>query len=83
VQISWLSCGFEHCAALSSDQKVLTWGYGASGCLGHGDTNTYPNPTIINSLFEYNSVYIECGGYHSAIVTDEGEVFTWGRGDVH
>lgn len=62
---------------------MLTWGYGASGCLGHGDTNTYTSPTIVNSLFEEFVIYMECGGYHNAAVTEDGKLFTWGRGDVY
>ena len=36
-KIKLLSCGFDHCLAVTSpDGQVFTWGYGASGCLGHG-----------------------------------------------
>lgn len=81
--IKWVSCGFEHSAAVTCDGKVLTWGYGASGCLGHGDTKTYLTPTLVNSLFQENIVYIECGGYHNAAISEDGELWVWGRGDVH
>jgi alpha-tubulin suppressor-like RCC1 family protein len=40
-KVSWLSCGFEHCMAVTKNGKVVTWGYGASGCLGHGDYVSY------------------------------------------
>ncbi|CAG9311706.1 unnamed protein product [Blepharisma stoltei] len=81
--VKLVSCGFEHCAAVTSDGKVLTWGYGSSGCLGHGDTNTYVTPTLINSLFQEIIVYLECGGYHNAAITEDGDVWVWGRNDVH
>ncbi|KAL2904413.1 Ultraviolet-B receptor UVR8 [Bienertia sinuspersici] len=35
--ISLLSCGGAHVIALTSDGKVLSWGRGASGQLGHGE----------------------------------------------
>lgn len=79
----WLSCGFEHCALLTCDGKVMTWGYGASGCLGHGDTDSYGFPYIVKSLSMETCKYIECGGYHTLAITDNSEIYTWGRGDVH
>ncbi|CAG9310177.1 unnamed protein product [Blepharisma stoltei] len=81
--VKWISCGFEHCAAVSRDGKVFTWGYGSSGCLGHGDTNSYTTPTLINSLFQENISYLECGGYHNVALSEIGQVWVWGRNDVH
>lgn len=83
VHLDWVSCGFEHMAAVSSEKKVLTWGYGGSGCLGHGNTLSYKVPTIVNSIFHENIVYLECGGYHNAAINKDGEVWVWGRGDVN
>ena len=79
----WLSCGFEHCALVTCEGKVMTWGYGASGCLGHGDTNSYGFPKLIKSISGETCKYIECGGYHTLAITENCEVFMWGRGDVH
>jgi hypothetical protein len=83
VQVSWVVCGFEHCALVTSKGEVRTWGYGASGCLGHGDTNSYSFPTAVADLRGSVVVYMECGGYHNAAVTQDGELYVWGRGDVH
>jgi hypothetical protein len=83
VQVSWVVCGFEHCALVTSKGEVRTWGYGASGCLGHGDTNSYSFPTAVADLKGSVVVYMECGGYHNAAVSQDGELFVWGRGDVH
>jgi X-linked retinitis pigmentosa GTPase regulator len=83
VQVSWVVCGFEHCALVTSSGEVRTWGYGASGCLGHGDTNSYSTPTTVADLKGTVVVYMECGGYHTAAITQQGELYVWGRGDVH
>ena len=32
-------------------------------------------------IFHLKVVDISCGYYHSALVTEEGEVWTWGEGD--
>ena len=79
--VAWLSCGFEHCALVTGLGQVYTWGYGASGCLGHGDTNSHAVPRLIQGLSE--AQYIDCGGFHTAVVTEKGEIWTWGRADVH
>jgi alpha-tubulin suppressor-like RCC1 family protein len=39
--VSWISCGFEHCMVLTVYGQVASWGYGASGCLGHGSYISY------------------------------------------
>mmetsp|Transcript_10943 Transcript_10943/g.21404 ORF Transcript_10943/g.21404 Transcript_10943/m.21404 type:complete len:822 (-) Transcript_10943:56-2521(-) len=83
VKVSWVVCGFEHCAMITSRGEVMTWGYGSSGCLGHGDTNSYSMPTTVSDLQGSTVVYMECGGYHNAAITEEGELYVWGRGDVH
>lgn len=80
--IMWLTCGFEHMAALTSFGKVFTWGYGASGALGHGDTNSVPNPKPISTLEDVTIIHIESGGFHTAAVSSSGELWTWGRGDM-
>lgn len=83
LSVAWLTCGFEHVGVVTGEGKVYTWGYGASGCLGHGDTNTYARPTLVNSIFHENVVYMESGAYHNAALTENGELYVWGRGDVH
>lgn len=38
-------------------------------------------PTLIASLSGKNIVAISCGSSHSAAISAEGELFTWGRGN--
>jgi alpha-tubulin suppressor-like RCC1 family protein len=82
VQVTWLSCGFEHCLALTSDGVVASWGCGASGCLGHNDYLSYTEPKMIEPEVLRDVSYIECGGYHSAALTKAGKLLMWGRSDV-
>ena len=79
----WLSCGFEHCALINSAGKVMTWGYGTSGCLGHGDKASVGFPKLVHSLKDVACRYIECGGYHTLAITEGSDGFVWGRGDVN
>jgi alpha-tubulin suppressor-like RCC1 family protein len=79
--ISWISFGFEHCCVLTANGEVWTWGYGASGCLGHGSLLSCAIPAQVTRL--PRCLYLQCGAYHTAVLTENEELFTWGRGDVN
>lgn len=87
--IKILSCGFEHWAVLTSYGTVATWGYGASGCLGHGSYTSYTSPKLVQFAKEgepkeylSNIQSLECGGYHIWAIDSDYKVYAWGRGDV-
>jgi alpha-tubulin suppressor-like RCC1 family protein len=81
--VQWLSCGFEHCAVVTVEGEVFTWGYGGSGALGHGNTLSYATPTRVQALAGQGIAYLECGGYHNAAFNTAGKLWVWGRGDVN
>ena len=81
--VAWLSCGFEHTVIVTVEGEVFTWGYGSSGALGHGDLRSYPEPTRLRALSGKGIAYIDCGGYHTAALSESGRLWTWGRGDVN
>lgn len=83
LEVIYVSSGFEHCTILASNHKVYTWGYGSSGCLGHGNTSSLVTPTEVNTLVSIPISYIECGGHHTLAISSSHEVFMWGRGEVH
>ena len=82
--VMWLSCGFEHCIAVTQSGNVVSWGYGASGCLGHGNYTSYTQPKLITAgnLNTKQVVFAQCGGYHNGVVTADGHLYMWGRADV-
>ena len=47
--VKWISCGFEHCIAVTESGRVVSWGYGASGSLGHGNNTSYTQPKMITA----------------------------------
>lgn len=63
---------------------VATWGYGASGCLGHGNYISYTQPKLITGgdIQQKFIVYCEAGGYHNGCLDIDGNLYTWGRADV-
>jgi alpha-tubulin suppressor-like RCC1 family protein len=50
VPVNAISFGFEHAIALTSFGTVASWGYGASGALGHGNYTSYTAPKLVQSL---------------------------------
>ena len=80
-EVKQISCGFDRCIVLTRDGIVASWGYGLSGCLGHGNYVTYTSPKIIKSL-DKKILYVECGAYHNGALSEDGDIYLWGRGDV-
>jgi len=60
---------------------VFTWGRGEDGQLGLGDTSDQDEPTYVDALRGVGVRQIACGSGHTVVLTTDGEVFTWGRGD--
>ena len=60
--------------------KVYTWGRGDDGRLGHGDNGWKYVPRICQSLTGQVVTQVTCGSYHTAAVTGNGDLWTWGGG---
>lgn len=63
-----ISCGAYHVAALTSRTEVYTWGKGANGRLGHGDTDDRNSPTLVEALKDKQVKSIACGTNFTAAV---------------
>ena len=71
-----------HTLALTEDGRVFSWGDGDYGKLGHGNAATQKSPKqILGPLSGKVVVQISAGYRHSAAVTTDGQLFTWGEGD--
>ncbi|RDY05215.1 Ultraviolet-B receptor UVR8, partial [Mucuna pruriens] len=75
--VSSLACGGAHVIALTSAGKVLSWGRGNSGQLGHGEVvSNALYPKAVTSLDGDFITHVSAGWSHS----DTGCVFTCGDG---
>uniref|UniRef100_UPI0037E82BA5 probable E3 ubiquitin-protein ligase HERC1 n=1 Tax=Semicossyphus pulcher TaxID=241346 RepID=UPI0037E82BA5 len=71
-----------HTLAITVEGEVFSWGDGEYGKLGHGNSATQKYPKIIQRpLFGKVVVCVSAGYRHSAAVTNDGELYTWGEGD--
>ncbi|CAG9464802.1 unnamed protein product [Pedinophyceae sp. YPF-701] len=80
-----VSCGRLHSAVVLASGQVATWGY-ARAFLGHGDFRVpehapnLPSPRILHLPAGVKALQVSCGDQHSAVVTDDGQLFVWGCG---
>lgn len=81
-QLKWvfLNLGSDgHTLALTEEGQVYSWGDGDYGKLGHGNCATHKQPERIGGPFQGKIVkYINAGYRHSAAITDDGCLWTWG-----
>jgi len=74
-----------HDRYLKSYGEVLTFGSGDCGQLAHGtekdDDLMVRFPRVVYSLRDKKVCGIACGGLHNAVVTENGQVYTWGCAD--
>ncbi|GKY98833.1 hypothetical protein MPSEU_000839300 [Mayamaea pseudoterrestris] len=74
-----------HSLLLTSTGRVLSFGTGQYGALGHGYSaaKQLPDalrPQFVDSLKHLTCVCVAAGELHSAVVTSDGDVYTWGDG---
>ncbi|GMH49141.1 hypothetical protein TrRE_jg8454, partial [Triparma retinervis] len=74
------ACGF-HTAVVGVNGGIWTWGEGKFGRLGHGNERNVTSPKKIEGLGEGRKFKVACGGFHTAAIADDGEVYTWGGGE--
>ncbi|TRY56175.1 hypothetical protein DNTS_002530 [Danionella cerebrum] len=79
IPAAQISAGGGHSFVLSISGAVYAWGKNSSGQLGLGDTTDRSIPSTVQSL-NGKTVYISCGGEHTAALSKGGNVFTFGSG---
>ncbi|MEQ2241813.1 putative E3 ubiquitin-protein ligase herc4 [Ilyodon furcidens] len=80
IPFSQISAGGAHSFALTFSGAVFGWGCNKFGQLGVNDTNDRCFPTLLKSLRSQRVIYVSCGEDHTAVLTKEGGVFTFGAG---
>jgi alpha-tubulin suppressor-like RCC1 family protein len=81
------ACGDMHSAVATASGCVYTWGFGATGALGHGGSLVnQPLPKRVDSFLTAFDDFVAvasvaCGAYHTLALSTRGEVFAFGDGE--
>lgn len=82
-----IACGASHTALLANGKEpsdtpksfCWTFGLGDNGQLGHGTTQSFNSPEFVRQLPESAFlVSVDCGLFHTSVVSSAGEVWSWG-----
>ncbi|KAI5611802.1 putative E3 ubiquitin-protein ligase HERC4, partial [Silurus asotus] len=80
IPFAQVSAGGAHSFALTMSGAVFGWGRNKFGQLGLNDNQDRCFPSLLKTLRSQRVVYICCGEDHTAALTKEGGVFTFGAG---
>jgi alpha-tubulin suppressor-like RCC1 family protein len=76
-----VACGAFHTIVVAQSGKVYAFGKEDFGILGTGNHDSGSVPTLIESISHKTVIGASCGGWHTLLWTDEGELFACGKGE--
>ncbi|NWJ07229.1 HERC5 ligase, partial [Crypturellus undulatus] len=82
IALAQVAAGGAHSLALSVSGAVYSWGKNACGQLGLGHTEDRDCPSYIGALQHWKTVFISCGADHTAVLSKDGLVCTFGAGEA-
>ena len=78
-KMTQVTAGIAHTMVLTKSGRVFAMGSNASGELGTGSKRDSHYPLQVKDLEPFNICKV-AAGHHSAAVTDNGDLYVWGRG---
>ncbi|MEV5571784.1 hypothetical protein AB0L06_17165 [Spirillospora sp. NPDC052269] len=78
VTVTQVVGGGYHSLALTSDGRVLAWGYNGVGQLGDGTTTDRLTPVEVHLPAGVTVTQIAAGHTHSLALTSDGRILAWG-----
>ena len=82
IDITQVSLGLYHSAAIDASENLYTWGYNGYGQLGDSTNTDRLVPTLV-PYFDTNSIditQVSLGLKHSSAIDTNGKLYTWGFG---
>ncbi|KAE8692443.1 Regulator of chromosome condensation family protein isoform 2 [Hibiscus syriacus] len=80
IQVEGVSAGLWHTVCIAADGQVFTFGGNQFGQLGTGAEQAETSPKRLDAaiLEGKHAKKVSCGARHSTILTDDGQVLSWG-----
>ncbi|NWU12321.1 HERC5 ligase, partial [Cephalopterus ornatus] len=82
IPLAQIAAGGAHSTTVSLSGAVYSWGKNDFGQLGLGDTEDRGCPSYVGALEHWKTVFISCGADHTAVLSKEGLVCTFGAGEA-
>ena len=80
-KVTAIRAGAQHSLVQLDSGALFTWGSNVAGQLGHGEKYCLVDePKQVLALKHENVQCSACGDLHTAVVTDAGDIWAWGRG---
>jgi RCC1 and BTB domain-containing protein len=81
LQVAHIALGSRHSVIVTSTGATYSWGDMENGVAGHGAVEGHQCvPRLVERLAGKRIVQISACGFHTACLSNAGEVFTWGEG---
>ncbi|XAR64848.1 hypothetical protein NMG60_11008720 [Bertholletia excelsa] len=76
-RVKAIAAAKHHTVVATEGGEVYTWGSNREGQLGYTSVDTQPTPRRVSSL-KSKILAVAAANKHTAVVSDFGEIFTWG-----
>lgn len=76
-RVKTIAAAKHHTVLATEVGEVFTWGSNREGQLGYTSVDTQPTPRRVSSL-KLKIIAVAAANKHTAVVSESGEVFTWG-----
>ena len=80
VRVGAVAAGGRHSLAVSTAGRLYSFGRGAAGQLGHGDTECQYTPLLVAALLDVRVSTVAAGADHS-LALSAGKIYSFGSGE--
>ncbi|CAL5192144.1 unnamed protein product [Lathyrus oleraceus] len=78
TRVKKIAAGLWHTLCVTVNGQIYAFGGNQFGQLGTGNDQPETSPRLLDTFENNLSRIISCGARHSALLTDDGHLFTWG-----
>ncbi|NXG35199.1 HERC5 ligase, partial [Dromaius novaehollandiae] len=82
IALAHIAAGGAHSLVVSLSGAVYSWGKNDFGQLGLGHMEDRDHPSYVEALQHWKTVFISCGADHTAVLSKDGLVCTFGAGEA-